>query len=704
MMKLRMFSQSRKSSGIQCCAIAATVLGLLSVSVVSCDDDSSKNSCTPVCANDTTAILCVNGEEKITPCGSNGVCRMGQCLTISTDTCTTNSSECVTNNSFRSCIDGHWSEVTACNDGMVCSGGQCISQSVPCKEAQVECTSDNKGYRLCVEGTWSDVISCNNDTVCSGGQCISQSGPCTVTQPVCTPDNRGYRVCVAGTWSDVISCSSDMVCSKGQCVYEPTEAVVCELSMRKCSADNKGFMICEENGGNNAWSSVIACDDGEVCQNGDCISEGEKCTATQPECTSDNKGYRVCVLGNWSDVFLCGDGTVCANGACVSKSDKCTATEPECTSDNKGYRVCVQGVWSDIIACTGTATCQHGQCVGEDVTSKLPCSEVGQTECVSNTRVKVCGKDEYWSYMDCPKDEPICNFDTNKCGPAQCNESESMCRDEETLGTCVDHVWKYDSCPDDKPLCKNNKCQEIPTECKAGVDKLCLDDTHYKVCNAAGNWEEKTCDKDKICNNGECGECKNGNKECSDDQHHLRTCKNGAWTDSTCPISKPYCKLNTDSCEAVGIGDRVSGSFSFCLDSKTLAFSSNTIIDGKSCRVAYFEHKCSTSCITAKDGNGATCALGNKDYTENSQWDACKSYTVGKKQWNNSCNSFGYSSTFFLLYKFDSSWYGDFDTYYIDGEKYKSYLAASCAVCKEMNGSEGDRYRYVPVNQKYCGY
>lgn len=544
------------------CLTTAILLALLGATAMSCDDDNSSNACISRCVDESTAIKCENGSEKTVPCESNEVCSDGQCMALTSDTCSTPGPECVTGDSFRSCVDGYWSSVAKCSDGKVCSKGHCVDAGDSCR-----------------------------------------------------------------------------------------------INARKCSADNTGYMICTDDDGIERWSGVIPCD----------------------------------------------NGTVCDGGECVSEADKCTATEPECTADNKGYRVCVQGVWSNVIPCTGTATCQNGQCTGEDVTSKLPCTEVDKMECLSNTRIKVCGRDKYWSFMDCPSDVPLCDRSKNECVAAACNESDVQCRDEKTLATCVEHAWKYTECPDDKPLCKNNTCQEIPTECKANVDKLCLDDTHVKVCNKNGNWEEIRCNDGMVCNDGECSECKNGDKECKIDYHTLRTCKNGKWTESECKTSQPYCAYGTDTCKKVSMGDITDSSYSFCLDSQTLVFGGWTDMDsGKARKVVYTTFDCPGSCIEAKDGIGATCASSDGIWAEQPGWE-CKSYNVGAKKtaivWDRITK--GYSAFMHFYDKYDTlTWY--LDSYTIDGESYKTYLTAKCAVCKEMNESGEDRYRYVPVDESFC--
>ena len=451
------------------CLTTAILLAIFGATAMSCDDDNSSNACISRCVDESTAIKCENGSEKTVPCESNEVCSDGQCMALTSDTCSTTGSECVTGDSFRSCVNGYWSSVAKCNDGKVCSKGHCVD----------------------------------------GGDS-------------------------------------------------------CRLDARQCSADNSGYMICTDDDGIERWSSVIPCD----------------------------------------------NGTVCNGGECVSNADKCTATEPECTADNKGYRVCVQGVWSNVIPCTGTATCQNGQCTGEDVTSKLPCSEVDKMECISNTRVKVCGRDKYWSFMDCPSDVPLCDMSKNECVAAACNESDVQCRDEKTLATCVEHAWKYTECPDDKPLCKNNTCQEAVKECNPG-QKKCISSKTAAACTSDGYWETVNCTGEETCIEGMCAICKEGDTRCGNDYHSLKTCRNGKWKTTNCPSDKPYCPVDGTSCKTINAGDACDDGFSLCeaknntSDTIWICDSDKNIIQGK-IKTSYGSWTVKYTCLYALDGIGAS--------------------------------------------------------------------------------------------------
>ena len=47
--------------------------------------------------------------SKVTHCDDGLVCSEGQCVTLSTENCSVEGSECVGENSVRTCVGGHWS-------------------------------------------------------------------------------------------------------------------------------------------------------------------------------------------------------------------------------------------------------------------------------------------------------------------------------------------------------------------------------------------------------------------------------------------------------------------------------------------------------------------------------------------------------------------------------------------------------------------
>ncbi len=447
-----------------------------------------------------------------------------------------------------------------------------------------------------------------------------------------------------------------------------------------------------------------SCDDSDAeeptCAEGECAIPGSPCLVEQRACSSDNKGYMMCsvtgnaTIGTWSDVMSCGAVMTCQNGECVVPSEKCTSTVPECTADNKGYRVCVSGAWSEPIMCTGATTCKAGQCTGENVTSTLPCKTVGEQRCVSSARIQICGADLFWQFMDCPPDVPVCDSDTNECAPASCTNNEVECVDDDTLATCVGNDWSYSKCPVDRPRCSVNQCVELTKECVPGNkkcvsekqvsicnqsgfweignfctgtstcyngecaekcspgEKKCVTDAMAFVCGVGGVWESVTCSDGKVCSDGECRACKDGETRCHDAKS-VETCVNGTWKKTTCEYE--VCSSETGAC--LKPGDRCSEVYSYCNDN-TLVWCSGSKLHTMKCRV----------CLMSRDGDGATCDVNNLSST-----------AKGRK-----CDRYGNTKQ------------GDFavDASYNEQQ-------ADCLMCKYID-DDYDPLAWVPVSQTYC--
>ena len=218
--------------------------------------------------------------------------------------------------------------------------------------------------------------------------------------------------------------------------------------------------------------------------------------------------------------------------------NKCSGVERVCTADGLGYRVCAAGEWSAVVKCEGTMTCKDGECSGDDIQTKLPCENVNQTKCVSQKRVQVCGKDNYWYFMDCPKDVPICV--DNECSVPQCDrEGTVKCGGEEALATCLGGKWEYEDCPTDRPICIGDRC----VECEEEGETKCTDDGKLATCRNHVWYYQKCEGETPFCNSatGKCVACKkNGDARCSD-ANHYDICTNHEWVTASCPQNKPVC-------------------------------------------------------------------------------------------------------------------------------------------------------------------
>src|SRR3989344_1662811 len=123
----------------------------------------------------------------------------------------------------------------------------------------------------------------------------------------------------------------------------------CTSGMKRCSSDNKGRQTCGNYDTDSCteWTPIIACNSGETCSNGDCVISTtpcvNECTSGDKRCSSDNKGRQTC--GNydtdscteWTSIIACNSGETCSNGACVSSN--ITTPEPTRNPREKRYAV-----------------------------------------------------------------------------------------------------------------------------------------------------------------------------------------------------------------------------------------------------------------------------------------------------------------------------------------------------------------------------
>ena len=351
------------------------------------------------------------------------------------------------------------------------------------------------------------------------------------------------------------------------------------------------------------------------------------------------------------------------------KKDPCTASRPECTDGNAGYRVCISGSWSDVISCNG-AVCEDGACVSGEVTSKLPCDTVREKACVSVSRIMVCDENNYWSFMNCPVDVPVCDFDKNDCTVAQCHDSDpDYCFDDHTITTCTNHVWTPSQCPDDKPVCIKGKCQEPPKECEPNA-KECLSDSVSRVCNAEGFWENIECTDGTACLDVSCKACQDEEYRCDEDNRTFKSCRNGKWKAEICPVDYPICREDIDQCSP--IEDQMqcsSGAFTFC--------------DEKNSKIAYCNRSSKLQiidcdkCLYSADEKSVVCDSWN--YKQNSlSKDYSECQKVGEIR-GGLFNEIG------IVYK---------DALHFD------LINVTCAECKYMQDRS---LRWVPVDESYCG-
>lgn len=256
------------------------------------------------------------------------------------------------------------------------------------------------------------------------------------------------------------------------------------------------------------------CGEGELCENGLCVSHGggcpdEECTGLtycegesglcRPGCHRDEQctGGRVCDTDENSCV--CPDGERLCGGACHEFGDPSACGEDclECP-DGGG---------------TGTPRCVDGQC-------ELEC-ESGQRECNGEC-------------VECPSDatETIC--EGGECVADDCPDGQRPCG-----GQCVD-------CPGgaDETACEAGQC--VATSCGGsglracdGDCVECPDGATETECQA-GQCVAVSCDGEQIPCDGECAQCP------ADAEHQI--CEGNQCVDGDCPDGQLGCQGQCSLC------------------------------------------------------------------------------------------------------------------------------------------------------------
>lgn len=239
------------------------------------------------------------------------------------------------------------------------------------------------------------------------------------------------------------------------------------------------------------------CDDGEECEDEQCVAECEPdtCEDLDVECGEHDNG-----CGGTVDCGSCdGDQEECSDGVCECVPSDCDDLGAECGTQDDG--------------CGGTVSC--GECSG---------------------------------------DNDVCNE-----GTCECDALENCLGVEEDCGEIDDGCGGTVDCGecDDGETCENNLCEIDPDtctlqgeECGVGEATCCEGATCNHQSPSDGDCRERCC-----VPNG--GECENDNDCCGAqtqpggcDTNALPTCNNG----TCCQLSGQTCNTDEDCCGDLSCG------------------------------------------------------------------------------------------------------------------------------------------------------
>ena len=539
------------------------------------------------------------------PCTEGELCDTGICLGESKscddgDDCTEDSCDAETG----ACAFEASPEGALCDDGDACTiGDRCEAGVCTAGESDCVCDVDEdclpredgnlcNGQLICsadkrCEVDEDSIVTCDasSDTDCARAACVPASGLCeslAVNEgAACTPSE---------------ACAEAAVCSDGACVVEAWK--ICDDG-EACTDDS-----CDDATGDCAFASLAEgspCDDGDACTTEDSCDALGACRSGTPkvcddglDCTKDTcePGTGECAFDPLTETEACEDGDLCTQGdrcdgqgACAPGAPRdCSDGEP-CTDDacDSSTGACANPVLPENAICEDGDPCTQGEVCdaggacqggtpkpcddGNDCTSDSCEAASGACVNVAVAQGEGCDDDDACTLDDrcdaeghcVPGASKVC-ADQNDCTADSCDWSTGDCRFTDL---------PVDSACDDGLPCSEGDACDGQGLCLPGGDKDC-DDSNACTADSCGVSSGDclhsptpggtTCDDGDPCSVGdtcENGVCQAGSpKDCSDDE---------PCTIDSCDVVDGSCVHDADTLDAEPC------SSGLCLEGETCA-------------------------------------------------------------------------------------------------------------------------------------
>lgn len=240
----------------------------------------------------------------------------------------------------------------------------------------------------------------------------------------------------------------------------------------------------------------------------------------------DGKQVEICAGGEWYPAGAACD-FACVSGLCVGS---CDPGSTQCISSTSEQTCSEVGVWGDDEECE--FACVDGACGGECKPGVMGCDEAMPQRC-----------DDSGSWVDEREDPCPTTCSEGKCD--SCSElGETQCYSDTQQQVCDGAEWG--SPGDCDFVCFGGGCTGV---CQPGTTQ-CDSSTHKQVCGANGEWGAPAACGDQACVKGECvGVCKPGATRCDKDGTTIQLCnEEGQWENSeACKDEKPVCATSGSS-------------------------------------------------------------------------------------------------------------------------------------------------------------
>ena len=345
----------------------------------------------------------------------------------------------------------------------------------------------------------------------------------------------------------------DGTCENGVCKPNGSsgEKDVCPKGLSEC----RGACVDYKASHNNCGSCGNACDDNEVCVEGDC--KPNACPTGMEICNGACINKKIDAENCGACGNVCGGNAYCADSACQcpqgysdcdhNMANGCEAATLKCDSlcDDASQVKCDGGACCDNASeCCGSACCGEGTtCCGDGI-----CADVQSDAANCGTCGNACTDGKSCVDGNC---ERVCSGATpDKCEALDvcvnfasdvlhCGNCDTKCA---TTETCVEGV-----CTPSEVNCSDDPDADATTLCWG----TCVDlDSDAQNCGTCGN----ACLADQACEAGTCvcppdtQVCEGKCVDYASDRNHCGSCGNACLADQTCEESTCVCPEGTGVC------------------------------------------------------------------------------------------------------------------------------------------------------------
>ncbi|MCO4760095.1 MAG: hypothetical protein KC502_01215 [Myxococcales bacterium] len=229
------------------------------------------------------------------------------------------------------------------------------------------------GVSVCVDPETCEIVSCGGEGDVPLFHADSSSGDVPESSDVVADSSQDVELVDTGTpdTGPTDTGTPDTgTPDTGQVDTGPSDTAACTEGAKTC-VDGTTPQFCFQG----QWMKLAACGSGYACKAGGCTCKGECLALGQVSCISGVSAFKTCQLDGsclrWGVPLACQPGQVCEQGQCKSKS----GCSPACT----GGKVCQSGQCvtpTCAPACTGGQVCENGKCVTPTCTPACPSGQV----------------------------------------------------------------------------------------------------------------------------------------------------------------------------------------------------------------------------------------------------------------------------------------------------------------------------------------